>query len=81
MGRGNLYAAHFCYLMAEVGFSTHDNPDAKLVLLGANHNKPFMHFATNEAILMTEIYEYACSLNDNDFSLVNFQVSLSIIVD
>ncbi|RZC42229.1 uncharacterized protein BDFB_009106, partial [Asbolus verrucosus] len=73
MGRGSLYAAQFCYLMAEVGFSSYGSADAKLVLLGSNHNKSFLHFATNEAIHMTEIYEYARSLNDDEFALVNFQ--------
>jgi hypothetical protein len=73
MGRGSLYAAQFCYLMAEVGFSQYGCAEAKLVLLGSNHNKSFAHFATNEAIHMTEIYEYARSLNDDDFNLVNFQ--------
>jgi hypothetical protein len=76
MGRGSLYAAQFCYLMAEVGFSQYGCAEAKLVLLGSNHNKSFAHFATNEAIHMTEIYEYARSLNDDDFNLVNFQVSV-----
>ncbi|EFA12359.2 hypothetical protein TcasGA2_TC002065 [Tribolium castaneum] len=73
MGRGSLYAAQFCYLMAEVGFGRYDCAESKLVLLGANHNHTFGKFATNEAIHMTEIYEYARSLNDDDFALVNFQ--------
>lgn len=47
----------------------------RLVLLGSSHYKSFNDFATNEAIMMTEIYEYACSLNDDKFSLVEFQVS------
>ncbi|XP_044262205.1 protein transport protein Sec16A isoform X2 [Tribolium madens] len=73
MGRGSLYAAQFCYLMAEVGFGRYGCAESKLVLLGSNHNHAFGKFATNEAIHMTEIYEYARSLNDDEFSLVNFQ--------
>lgn len=72
--RGSLYAAQFCYLMAQVEFSGYGKSDAKLVLLGANHTKPFRKFATNEAIHMTEIYEYACSLNDSSFVISEFQV-------
>ncbi|XP_072391264.1 uncharacterized protein Sec16 isoform X2 [Diabrotica undecimpunctata] len=72
--RGSLYAAQFCYLMAEVGFGKYDNPDTRLVLLGADHSKPYPTFATNEAIHMTEIYEFACGLNDSAFVLPHFQV-------
>ncbi|XP_065156222.1 protein transport protein Sec16A isoform X4 [Atheta coriaria] len=72
MGRGSLYAAQFCYLMAEVGFTRYGQ-DGKLVLLGGNQSKPFMQFAHNEAIHMTEIYEYACSLNDAAFKIPEFQ--------
>lgn len=72
--RGSIYAAQFCYLMAQVEFSKYGNDDAKLVLLGSNHTKQFMHFATNEAIHMTEIYEYACRLNDSQFVISEFQV-------
>ncbi|XP_067636222.1 uncharacterized protein [Eurosta solidaginis] len=83
LNRGDLFAAHFCYLMAQVGFgryqefatqeSTLQQHLPKLVLLGTSHYKTFNDFATNEAIIMTEIYEYACSLNDEKFSLVEFQ--------
>lgn len=72
--RGSLYAAQFCYLMAQVGFGTHDNPETRLVLLGGDHGKGFPGFATNEAIYMTEIYEYACGLNDSNFIIPEFQV-------
>ncbi|KRT78287.1 hypothetical protein AMK59_7091, partial [Oryctes borbonicus] len=71
--RGSIYAAQFCYLMAEVGFSRYGSDNAKLVLLGANHYKPFVQFATNETIHLTEIYEYACSLNDAGFLIMEFQ--------
>ncbi|XP_054086639.1 uncharacterized protein LOC105219596 isoform X2 [Zeugodacus cucurbitae] len=83
LNRGDLFAAHFCYLMAQVGFgryqesatqeSTLQQHLPKLVLLGSSHYKSFNDFAANEAIMMTEIYEYACSLNDEKFSLVEFQ--------
>ncbi|KAJ8927811.1 hypothetical protein NQ314_019693 [Rhamnusium bicolor] len=72
--RGSLYAAQFCYLMAEVGFGKCDNTETRLVLLGSDHSKPFPLFASNEAIHMTEIYEYACGLNDADFIIPEFQI-------
>lgn len=75
MNRGSLYAAQFCYLMAQVNFSRYGADNVKLVLLGSNHNKPFVQFAINEAIHMTEVYEYARSLNENGFSIPEFQVS------
>ncbi|XP_045460644.1 protein transport protein Sec16B isoform X2 [Harmonia axyridis] len=74
MARGSLCAAQFCYLMAETGFGRYGADNVKMVLLGSNHNKPFPQFATNEAVHMTEIYEYACSLNDQDFMLPELQV-------
>ncbi|XP_058978447.1 uncharacterized protein LOC101895985 isoform X2 [Musca domestica] len=81
--RGDLYAAHFCYLMAQVNFGRYQESATqetslqqhlpKLVLLGSSHYKQFQDFAHNEAIIMTEIYEYACSLNDEKFSITEFQ--------
>ncbi|KAJ8981603.1 hypothetical protein NQ317_011882 [Molorchus minor] len=77
--RGSLYAAQFCYLMAEVGFSKHDDPNTRLALLGADHGKPFPLFASNEAMHMTEIYEYACGLNDAGFIISEFQIPVRSI--
>lgn len=72
--RGSIYAAQFCYLMAEVGFGKYEDPETRMVLLGTDHSENFAKFATNEAIHMTEIYEYACGLNSPDFVLPQFQV-------
>lgn len=76
--RGSLYAAQFCYLMAEVGFGKCEDPETRLVLLGSDHSKPSPSFATNEAIHMTEIYEYACGLNDPDFVIPQFQARVNL---
>lgn len=59
-----LYLSNSVYLLAS---------HSRLILLGASHYKPFNEFASNEAIIMTEIYEYARSLFDHKFSIVNFQ--------
>ncbi|XP_077284165.1 endoplasmic reticulum export factor secretory 16 [Arctopsyche grandis] len=79
--RGDLHAAQFCYLMARVEFGKRpiklqagSTPISRLVLLGSSpSNENFTNFASNEAIMMTEIYEYACSLNDDSFVLLDFQ--------
>lgn len=85
--RGDLFAAQFCYLMAKVEFSKFSDvkPDtsmilsssanvARLILLGAScYKASFTEFASDEAIIMTEIYEYACTLANGHFSIVEFQ--------
>ncbi|KAM3911354.1 protein transport protein Sec16A isoform 2-T2 [Leptodactylus fuscus] len=72
--RGLLEAAHFCYLMAQVGFGVFTKKSTKLVLIGSNHSLPFAKFASNEAIQRTEAYEYAQSLGAQTISLPNIQV-------
>ncbi|XP_072816546.1 protein transport protein Sec16A isoform X1 [Vicugna pacos] len=72
--KGLLDAAHFCYLMAQVGFGVYTKKTTKLVLIGSNHSLPFSKFATNEAIQRTEAYEYAQSLGAQTSSLPSFQV-------
>ncbi|OQR69598.1 hypothetical protein BIW11_04337, partial [Tropilaelaps mercedesae] len=70
LSRGCLYAAHFCYLMAQVDFGDFRDKSCKLVLLGSNHMQAkFGAFATNEAIMCTEIYEYAQSLSNPGYAL------------
>ncbi|XP_072489037.1 protein transport protein Sec16A isoform X3 [Notamacropus eugenii] len=72
--KGLLDAAHFCYLMAQIGFGVYTKKTTKLVLVGSNHSLPFLKFATNEAIHRTEAYEYAQSLGTQPCFLPNFQV-------
>lgn len=72
--KGLIDAAHFCYLMAQVGLGVFTKKSTKMVLIGSNHSLPFNQFATNEAIQRTEAYEYAQSLGSQPCSLPNFQV-------
>ncbi|XP_074545957.1 protein transport protein Sec16A isoform X3 [Halichoeres trimaculatus] len=72
--KGLIDAAHFCYLMAQVGLGVFTKKSTKMVLIGSNHSLPFNQFATNEAIQRTEAYEYAQSLGSLPCSLPNFQV-------
>ncbi|XP_020290627.1 uncharacterized protein LOC109858109 isoform X2 [Pseudomyrmex gracilis] len=72
-GRGDIYAAHFCYILAQIEFGSYGTNGVKLVLIGANQNKPYSEFLTNEAVMLTEIYEYARNLSDSSFTLVDLQ--------
>ncbi|KAJ8286576.1 hypothetical protein GJAV_G00040750 [Gymnothorax javanicus] len=72
--KGLIDAAHFCYMMAQVGLGVYTRKSTKMVLIGANHSLPFFKFASNEAIQRTEAYEYAQSLGSQPCSLPNFQV-------
>ncbi|TNN55503.1 Protein transport protein Sec16A [Liparis tanakae] len=74
VSKGLVDAAHFCYLMAQVGLGVFTKKSTKMVLIGANHSLPFYQCATNEAIQRTEAYEYAQSLGSQSCSLPNFQV-------
>eukprot|EP00062_Callorhinchus_milii_P017240 gi/632969374/ref/XP_007901053.1/ PREDICTED: protein transport protein Sec16A isoform X2 [Callorhinchus milii] len=72
--KGLLEAAHFCYLMAQVGFGVYTRKSTKLVLIGSNHSWSFLKFASSEAIQRTETYEYAQALGSQPSFLPNFQV-------
>ncbi|XP_018368875.1 PREDICTED: uncharacterized protein LOC108764951 isoform X3 [Trachymyrmex cornetzi] len=71
--RGDIHAAHFCYILAQIDFGVYGTNGVKLVLIGANHNKSYSEFFTMEAVMLTEIYEYARNLNDPHFTLVDLQ--------
>uniref|UniRef100_A0A182PI82 Sec16 Sec23-binding domain-containing protein n=1 Tax=Anopheles epiroticus TaxID=199890 RepID=A0A182PI82_9DIPT len=85
LNRGDLYAAHFCYLLSDVAFGRFadvkqdvvgggNNGTVRLVLLGAAHqHRTFRELSTNESIMMTEIYEYARSLNEDRYSIAELQ--------
>lgn len=79
---GDVYGSHFCYLMAQVGFGKYEpwTPETvnsgsapKLILLGSSPLRSFKEFATTEAIMMTEIYEYAVTLNDESYMIGEYQ--------
>jgi COPII coat assembly protein SEC16 len=88
--RGDLFGAQFCYLVADISFGKWSNVNQetmmisnsssaiRLVLLGSSQHKCFREFATNEAIVMTEIYEYARTLNEEKFTILDFQVGVSL---
>lgn len=61
---GRTEAAHICYIFSRVAvFSGPDDPQANIVLLGADHQRcPSTFFQDQDAILLTEAYEYAISV-------------------
>lgn len=85
--RGELFAAQFCYLIAKVELSKYSDVKhdgsmilnntsnaVRLILLGTScYKSTFAEFATDEAIIMTEIFEYACTLANSQFSIIEFQ--------
>ncbi|XP_076386617.1 endoplasmic reticulum export factor secretory 16 isoform X3 [Megachile rotundata] len=71
--RGDIHAAHFCYILAQVDFGAYEASNVKLVLIGANHHKPYNSFLSTEAVMLTEIYEYARNLSEPGFTLVDLQ--------
>lgn len=67
--RGDIYGSQFCYLLAEPVFREYGDltADGKLSLLGSSQNDKFKQFASDDAIIMTEVYEYARSLSEDGF--------------
>lgn len=72
--RGDIHAAHFCYILSQVDFGAYGSSSSvKLVLIGANHHKSYPEFISNEAVMLTEIYEYARKLSEPAFTLCELQ--------
>eukprot|EP00095_Tigriopus_kingsejongensis_P000182 snap_masked-scaffold487_size158652-processed-gene-0.14 protein:Tk00182 transcript:snap_masked-scaffold487_size158652-processed-gene-0.14-mRNA-1 annotation:"hypothetical protein Phum_PHUM296360" len=73
MDKGFLYAAHFCYLMANLDFGPYTNSNAKLVLIGSDRTLSLPAFATNEALQCTEIFEYVQKLSNPEYVMNSLQ--------
>ncbi|KAL7844857.1 hypothetical protein SRHO_G00233960 [Serrasalmus rhombeus] len=71
--KGLVDAAHFCYLMAQVGLGVFTKKSTKRSSSAPTHSLPFVRFCSTEAIQRTEAYEYAQSLGSQPLSLPNFQ--------
>lgn len=70
--RGEIAAAHICYLVAEANLEPYSN-SARLCLIGADHMKCPRTYASPEAIQRTELYEYSKVLGNSQFTLLPFQ--------
>ena len=58
-------AAHICFMFSKMPglFGGPDDPQAAVVLLGANHRQqPFDYAKDFDSIILTEIYEFACGV-------------------
>ncbi|KAH3768078.1 protein transport protein SEC16B [Pelomyxa schiedti] len=71
--RGNVVSAHFCYCIADYAFGFCDNPNTRLVLLGADHKRK-SQWITPQAIQATEVYEYSKLLGNPQFNLPSLHV-------
>lgn len=71
--RGAVAAAHFCYLVADHSFGFVENPNTRIVLLGADHKRRPTRFVTPEAIQATECFEFAKTSGNPQFTFPHFQ--------
>ena len=81
MSYGRIEAAHICYIFARSQtqplFGGADDPYTGIVLLGADHQgQPTEFFRDEDAILLTEVYEFAVTVLASNLaaSLPHFQV-------
>ncbi|OVA14413.1 Sec16 [Macleaya cordata] len=70
--RGEVTAAHICYLVAEANFESFSD-SARLCLIGADHWRFPRTYASPEAIQRTELYEYSMVLGNSQSVLLPFQ--------
>jgi hypothetical protein len=79
---GRVEAAHCCYLLADLAHGTVDNPNTRIVLLGADHKHkratsasahqsgfPSSFTVNTDAIMRSEIYEWAKVLGNSQYVL------------
>lgn len=72
---GRLFAAHFCYHLADVQFGAYGNITSKYLLLGVQNSLLTMgRFPQPEFLRKMEVFEYAMSLGKHEFVLPHFQV-------
>lgn len=63
---GRVEAAHICFIFSRSAvFGGADDPQANIVLLGADHQRLPCSLMDEDAILLTEIYEFATSVLAN----------------
>ncbi|KAL2090026.1 hypothetical protein ACEWY4_014714 [Coilia grayii] len=72
--RGQLHAAHICYLTARTRFGVYTNKGERLVLLSSSHSLPFRRFAQVPAMQCTEVFEYSQRLGNPAYVDPPFQV-------
>ncbi|KAJ8734434.1 hypothetical protein PYW08_013684 [Mythimna loreyi] len=82
LSRGLLYSAQFCYVSAGVPLARHPlaplmarvgAPPRLALLLADSRATTLQQLAHNKALFATEVYEYAMSLNQEDFVITELQ--------
>lgn len=74
--RGDVYGSQFCYLLMDPQFTDYSDTEGangKIGLLGTSLNKKFKDFASDDSIIMTEVYEYARSLSVEGYFIAPLQ--------
>ncbi|KAJ6134113.1 hypothetical protein N7523_000435 [Penicillium sp. IBT 18751x] len=63
---GRTEAAHICFIFSRAAvFGGADDPQANIVLLGVDHQQFHSGLLSEDAFLLTEVYEYATSILGN----------------
>ncbi|KAL7017820.1 hypothetical protein ACKWTF_010542 [Chironomus riparius] len=74
--RGDIFGSQFCYLLIDPQFTDYSDTgliNGKIGLLGTSFQMQFKEFATDESIIMTEVYEFARSLNTENYFIASLQ--------
>lgn len=74
--RGDIFGSQFCYLLIDPQFTDYSDTasvNGKIGLLGTSVQMQFKEFATDDSIIMTEVYEYARSLNTEHYFIASLQ--------
>ena len=74
LSQGRLHAAHLCYHLGHIQFGAYGSTDSSYSLLGVDHSHLSVGtYPRPSELCKMEVYEFAMSLNKQDFSLPSFQ--------
>ena len=74
LSQGRLHAAHLCYHLGHVQFEPYGSTDSSYNLLGIDHSHLSVGtYPRPTELCKMEVYEFAMSLNKQEFSLPSFQ--------
>ena len=74
LSQGRLHAAHLCYHLGHIQFGAYGSTDSSYSLLGINHSHLSVGtYPRPSELCKMEVYEFAMSLNKQEFSLPSFQ--------
>ena len=74
LSQGRLHAAHLCYHLGHVQLGPYGSTDSSYSLLGIDHSHLSVgNYPRPSELCKMEVYEFAMSLNKQEFSLPSFQ--------